>query len=533
MEKKNSFMKGVMILLVSQIIIKFLGFIYRVIITNMQGFGDKGNSFYGSAFRVYMVLLALSTTGIPAALAKLVSEKVAVGDRKGAHKIFRIALYLFSAIGAVGTLILVIFADPIANGLANPGVQFSLYTLAPSIFFVAIAAVYRGYFQGLSDMRAQADSQVIDQLAKCVFTVAFAYILVGQIPEITAAGATLGTTVGTVASVLYLLWFYNKRRDVIWKEIKNAPILKQERPRQIIQNIIKLSIPISLGSIVLTIAGLVDLVTVMNRLIASGVSYNEANKLFGILVGKSDVLINLPLALNIAFATSLVPAVAGALATKDYNTAARRISFSLFTTIIIILPAAIGLAVLCDPILKLIFPRASEGAFIIQVSAYSTIFIAICQTMSGSLQGMGLVFVPAVSLAIGGIIKLVLNYILIGNVSIGIIGAAYSSIACYFVASLISFIRLRKNIKLPDVTFSKYVIKPVIATGLMAVALTYSYKLVFLIVPSRLIGITVSALIGGIVYVLGLVALKTFSNEDIKMLPFGTKIAGFFGKSIT
>ena len=83
--KKQTFMKSVAVVMIAQLLIKLMGFIYRVILTNIEGFQDAGNSYYGTGYKVYIFILAIATTGVPNAISKLVAEKMAVGDPKGAH----------------------------------------------------------------------------------------------------------------------------------------------------------------------------------------------------------------------------------------------------------------------------------------------------------------------------------------------------------------------------------------------------------------------------------------------------------------
>lgn len=525
--KKQTFIAGVLIILISQFIIKILGFVYRVVITNFPGFGDQGNSLYSAGFKVYLVLLAVSTTGIPAALAKLVSEKAAVGDYKGAHRMFKVAFYLFSGIGIIGTLLLLVLSKPISIWVGIPEADIVMYVLAPSVFFVAVASVFRGYFQGLYDMRAQGDSQVIDQLAKCIFTIGFVYIfmIMGLGTRIMAAGATLGTTLGTMASVVYLWLYYGRRKSELWSDIRQQTVVKAPDPaKDIMKRLIKLSIPISLGSIILTIAGLVDLATVANRLKAGGFSEEAAKSLYGILTGKGDVLVNFPLALNIAFATALVPAVAGAMALNDTRTASNRISFSLKITMLIGLPASIGMSVLADPIIRTLFPNANAGGYLVEISALSIIFIALSQTLSGALQGLGKVIVPAVALLTGAGAKLVLNYILVPIPEINIKGAAISSIVCYFIAACISMVALTRKIKL-NITFSDFLLKPAIAVAGMGVTAVYIYRTIVWHTQSIRISTLLAISIAAVIYLLMLLAVKALSREEFKMLPYGDKIS--------
>jgi len=252
--KKQSFGKGVIILLCSQIIIKILGAVYRIVITRIEGFGDIGNSYYGSAYQIYLLLLAISTVGIPSALSKLIAEKAAVDDIRGAHRIFKTALVLFGVIGLFGSTVMFAFAEAMANGINNPGVKYSLWSLAPSIFFIAIASVIRGYFQGYCDMKPQAHSQVIDQVGKCFFTIFLAYTFVGKSPEVMSAAATFGATIGTIMSVAYVLFYYQRRKKDIWESVRKGKKAKLESRKRIIKNILVLSIPITFGALITSIS---------------------------------------------------------------------------------------------------------------------------------------------------------------------------------------------------------------------------------------------------------------------------------------
>ncbi|MBQ7667904.1 MAG: polysaccharide biosynthesis protein [Clostridia bacterium] len=523
--KKQTFMKGIIILFISQMLIKLLGFVYRVAITNLDGFGDIGNSYFGAAFQVYTVILAISTVGIPSALAKLVAERVATGNLKGAHRVFKVALQLFTVVGIVFSVFMFVTAGWVSDVIKNPGVKYSLWTLSPSVYFVAIAAVIRGYFQGYCDMKPQASSQVIDQVAKCLFTIALAVSFIGHTPEIMAAAATFGATVGTVVSFLYLLMYYNRHKKGIWQDIRDAKDkeneFKVESTKRIIKNIISLSIPIALGAVITSMAGMVNLLTVIPRLLDAGHSQEEAQALYGIISGKSDTILNLPLAINIAFATSLVPNISAALAVGNKEDASKKISFSVFCTILITLPAAVGLSVLSEPLIATIFPNAPAGGYYIRASAFAVIFMALAQTLNGSLQGMGKVYTPAIAIIIGAIIKYISNYILVYN--IGIMGAAYSTIICYFVAATISFCVLNSKIHL-KLKITKVIIKPLLASLTMGIVAYYSYTYLLSLIHSRTISTLSAVGIAMVIYAFMLFALNTFDREELEAMPVLNKL---------
>jgi len=517
--KKQTFMKGVLIIMVSQILIKIFGFIYRIILTNIDGFSDVGNSYYGAGYKVYSFILAVATMGIPNTISKLVSEKLAVGDNRGAHKVFKTALMVFTSVGIFFAMLLFFSSSFVAtNILANPGVKYTLMVLSPAVLFVSIASVFRGYFVGMENMSAHSIAQIIEQIVNSILSVVFVMMLVAKSPEIMAAAATFGATIGTIMSVIYVVYYYQRRKNDIWEGAKKGRKASVETRKRIIRNILTLSIPITFGAIITSISGMVNVLTVMPRLLDAGFSTLQAQEWYGILVGKSDVLLNLPLALNVVYATSLVPNVASALAVKDEKTAAKKIEFSIFSTIVITLPAAIGLSVLSDEILKLIFPTAPNGGYIIQVSAFSVVFIALTQTLSGALQGMGRVYTPAIALLTGAIVKYIMNYILVAIPEINIMGATYSAIACYLISFTISFTILRRNIKL-NISVSKYLIKPVVASAIMGFVAFYSHSIVLNLVNSRLIAMVIAIGLAMITYAGMLILMRTFDKEDMNKIP--------------
>ena len=188
--KQNSFMKNVLMLMVAQVLIKILGFVYRLVIINIDGFGDIGNGYYSTGYQIYSLLLTLSSVGIPTVISKLVSERVAIGDHRGAHRIFKIALKVFTGIGIVMSLALFFGAEAIAINIINvEGVKYTLMVLAPAIMFVAAASVLRGYFAGLGTMKPTSVTQTLEQFLNCLLTITFVYATVGQDTAIMATTA--------------------------------------------------------------------------------------------------------------------------------------------------------------------------------------------------------------------------------------------------------------------------------------------------------------------------------------------------------
>ena len=521
----EGFMQGVMALMFSQVIIKLLGLVYKWYLTNREGFGDKGNAIYSAGFGIYALLLTISSTGVPNAVAKLVSEHNAKGDYKGAHRIFKISLATFAVIGLIGTLILFLGAHYISNvWLAIPEAELTLVALSPAIFFVAIISVFRGYFNGRENMKATANSQTLEQLCKTIFTVLVVEIIAigsGINTNLMAAGANLATTLATVGSFLYLFLYYKTRRKDLGNEMASSNNYPTKGVLETVKSILMVSFPMSLSAILTSINRNIDSMTV-KRGLESFLSQEEALNQYGILSGKVDTLTSLPLSFNIAFATALVPAVASAKTKGDMSTANKRVSFSLLVTMLIGLPCMVGMMVFAQPILDLLFPNANAGALIFQISALAIIFTVLEQTVNGALQGLGKIYIPTIALLIGVAVKCILNLVLVPIPQIGAAGAAFATAACHAIAFFIGFNVLRANMKL-DLSFSKFIFKPVLATGMMAICSYVVYFVLYRIHPGNVVTI-ISILVAVIVYALAVIALNIFTKEEILMIPYGQKI---------
>ena len=410
--KKETFMQGVVTIMFSQILIKVLGLIYTLYLTNREGFGDAGNAIYASGYQIYALLLTVSSIGVPNAISKLVSERLAVGDNKGASKIFKVALVTFGALGAIGSMLLFFGAHVIAYSWTQiPESELTLVALAPAIFFVSISSVFRGYFNGRRTLKITARAQTIEQVFKTVLTIGIVEIVAyttSTSTEMMAAGANVATTLATFSSFAYLFMYYRLKRN----EIQSSTNYKYENVKTIVKNILMVSIPLTLSSIMTSFNKNIDSFTV-KRILSTYMPADIATKLYGQLSGKVDTVTNLPLAINIAFATALVPAISAAKAKNDRETATKRTSFSLLTSMLIGLPCVVGMIVFAQPILNLLYPNAKEGALLLQLISVSVIFSILDQTINGALQGFGKVMIPATALGIGCLVKLALNIVLL------------------------------------------------------------------------------------------------------------------------
>ena len=520
--KTESFMQGVVIIMISQIFVKILGLVYTLYLTNRNGFGDAGNAIYASGYQIYALLLTISSIGVPNAISKLVSEKLAIGDNRGANRIFKVALATFGIIGALGTMVLFFGAHFLAYNLIQiPEAELTLIALSPAIFFVSISSVMRGYFNGRRTLKITARAQILEQIFKTIFTIAVVEVIAhitSTSTELMAAGANIATTIATFSSFSYLFIYYRFKKKEIRREIEQSINYKYENVKKIIKKILIVSIPLTLSAIMTSFNKNIDSFTV-KRILSTYMSSDIATKLYGQLGGKIDTIINLPLAINVAFATALVPAISTAIAQRDNNTATKRTSFSLLTSMLIGLPCVSGLIFFAQPILNLLYPNANEGVLLLQLTSISIIFSILSQTINGALQGFGKVISPTIALGIGVVIKLILNLVLLPIPELNIYGASIASTICNMISFVIVFNILKKYVRL-DLPVKKFVLKPIIATGIMTIC-SYTLFLILSCIITENRATIISILFAITIYTILIFELKIYNKDDIYMLPKG------------
>lgn len=522
-KKKDSFLKGALILGVAGILVKIMGAFFRIPLGNL--IGSDGMGYYQAAYPVYTLFLTLATAGFPTALAKLVSEKNAIGDYKGAHKIFKVSYTVLFMTGIVAFCIFFFGADYIVNNLMkNPGAYYSMMAISPALLFVPMMSSYRGYFQGKRDMTKIAISQILEQLFRVCLGLALAYYLMKHYGEkLGAAGAIMGATIGAVASITYLIIAYLTQRKQRKEEKKASAHFKDETVSIILKKLLVVAIPITIGASVMPLVGMIDSVIVIRRLTEAGYNPNEALSLYGQLTGMAMAIINLPSVVTIAMSMSLVPSISEAYATNNKIKARKDTKTAIKVTLLMVLPAAFGMAALSGPIMHLLYPKepASVGTILLVLTP-CVIFLGLMQTMSGILQGMGKPMVPVIALSIGMLFKVVISYTLTGIYSINVLGSALGTVTAYLVAALIEIVYIKKSMK---IRFSpkEFFIKPLITVTTMFVVVKLSYNLL-----EGLIGGKISTLIaigiGAVVYGLVLVFIGGIKKEEVLTMPKGDKI---------
>lgn len=486
---KETFSQSVFALMIAQVIVKILGLVYKLYLTNRSGFGDEGNAIANGGFQIFALILSVVAIGIPTAISKLVAENLANGNYKGAHKIFRVSLIIFSTIGMIGSFTLYMLSDVLANNYLHISeTKTSIIALCPSVFLVSLISVFKGYFSGRESIKMTARAQSLDQVTKTISTVVMIEISVLLLKytntELMAALSNLATTLGNTVELIFLYKAYRKIIPEISYELSLSKDDTSIRIFEIVKQILIVAMPISLTAIITAISKNIDSTSIVNDLTGL-IGYEEAKKQYGILSGKVDALINFPLSFNMAIVTALLPTVASA--SKNIKSKETRINQSFLLGLLISFPVTFVFFFFSDEILGLLFPNASSGGDILKISSIQIIFITIEQITNIILNGIGKSTVPIKAIILGVIIKAVLNRVLVHRIDLwfgGTVGASIATLACHLVASLMSFALLIKYTKIK--ISIKTLIKPALASTIMIIISKISYIILEGKIESRL-----------------------------------------------
>ena len=527
-QKNRTFFGGTLVLMLSGILVKVIGAFFSIPLANL--YGADGNDIFISAYYVYTAMYVISSAGLPVAVSKMVSEARALGKGREVRAIARVTLITFLVLGAVLSAAMVLLVDEICLFIGG-SCRYAILTVAPTIFFTCIVSAVRGYFQGMANMIPTAVSQIIEALGKLVFGLGLAWYLMaeGYALDIVVAGAIGGVTLGTVFSALFVILYALRHKDE-----EHLPEVGSCRPAgEILRTLIRLAIPITVGASVFSVSSLIDTFMVKLRLqegcfmtdAAAGYTYGA--------YGYAVKLFNLPLSLVTAIGVSIIPAISGALALGSRDKAVQLTESAFRLTGLLAFPCAVGLAVIPQPILEVLFTNQPEAcalaAPLLRLLAPAVFLAGMVSVSNPVLQAAGKVNLPVAAMAAGAGVKIACNYVLVGLPEIGIHGAPIGTSLCYLLILVINLVNIRRL----QVPFSlrRSFLRPLLAAGVMGVFVWLIYDPLSEIFGSgrlmSLLAVLLTVALAAVIYLLMLVALKALPKEDVLMLPKGEKIAKF------
>lgn len=523
--KKQNFLQGAAILTFGTLLVKLIGALYKIPMNRI--IGTEGFGHFNVAYSIYNVLLMISSTGLPIAVSRMISEANTLGNRRQVQHIFRVSLRLFLIIGVVCTGAMLIFAPQLANLMRDPDAVWAIAALAPSVLFVCVLCAFRGYFQGQQYMTPTAVSQVIEAVGKLVIGLGAVVIILNMglgVAE-AAGGAILGVTIGIVVAAIYLFFVYKKRHIRLTEADRMMPV---ESMGETTRQLLKLAVPITIGSAGLQIFNAIDTMIIQGRLQdAIGLTAKEATAMFG-TYSAAQTFYMLPSALIAPLAISIIPSVTEALTLNDFRKARSAEESAIRMTALIGLPCGAGLAVLAGPIQEFAYgydmETLSVAGPILALLGIAVIFNCMVTVTTSILQAHGKVNVPIYTTLAGGIVNVVTDYVLIGVGSIHIYGAAIATIAYCAVIMFLNIFAMHRSMDLPPRILKQFV-KPVVATAVMAVAAYLVYEGAYNFLASNLLATFCSVAVAVVVYVVLVYLLKIVTWEDCQLLPKSEMIA--------
>ncbi len=502
--KKQSLIKGSLILGIAGILTRFLGIFFRWPLFML--IGDEGVGYYQMVYPLYMFFIAMAS-GIPIAMSKMISESNAINDIKTSFQVVKESAILTIFIGTGTSLILFLFSKQIINFLNwDYKAYYSLIGISFAPMIISFVTVLRGFFQGFQNMTPSAISQILEQIGRVVFGVGLAYILLQKGIEFSAGAASFGATAGGILAGLFLYFQYRKTK-------KSFKIIKVKSNPDILTKILKISIPISLGATVGTIMSLIDSILVPQKLLQAGFNKTQSTILYAQLTGKASVIVNIPLTLSIALCTSLIPIIAESYVLKRREEIKSKVNLSIKMSAVIAIPCMFGLFFMAEPIMRFILPGRSEGGNILKYLSLSIPFIIITQTTTSILQSVGSYIIPIINLLIGCIFKIILTIVLVPISYINIYGAVIASVSAYVIVAILNVIAMKKKLGLKLNPYDNFV-KPSYASIFMIIGVLLSYSYLFKNTSSNGVSCLLSILLGVIIYIMGIIILKIFNIKN-------------------
>ncbi len=528
---RKSFLSGVLLLSLSTVLVKIVGFVYKI--PMLSYLGSVGMGYFHSAYEIYALFCVIATAGLPVALSLLISAALAREDHLRVRRLFQAGIRIFFAVGLLGSGVMIALAPAFCSMIRSENAYDCILAIAPTVFFICLSSAYRGYFQGYQRMMPTAISQLIEAVGKLVFGLLFAHVALqrGMEPPKIAAAAGWGLTFGTAFSVLYLVvekvrFDKHQRQEGVREEncsSVSSPIL---RP------LAKLAVPMTLGAGAVSLTKLIDMTMILRRLRSIGFSEVAANEVYGSYATLALSIYSLLPSLVGTIALPLIPILSSAIEVGDRERQRSMIRASYHLTTMLAIPASLGVSAFARPILSLLFGRdveaVEQAAPLLSMLGVSIFLSCMIAASNSVLHAYRSVNRPILSMLAGAAVKVVSAYFLIGIPSIGILGAPISTFACNLTVVALNLFFAARLQRVDDliVVFGKP-----LAASVPAVGIPFCLYQLFLMRfgESLLLSVAVLALVV-VLYVLFACLLGVITAQDLESLPMGRKIIGFFMK---
>lgn len=527
-ERKDNFVVQAGILAMAGIIVRIIGLLYRSPLAEI--IGDEGNGYYSFAYNIYTIILLISSYSIPSAIAKVMAQRIAFGEYRNAHRLFRCALLYVVVVGLIGSGVAYFCAPFLVVENAVPVLRI----FAPTIFFSGLLGVLRGYFQAQRTMVPTSVSQILEQILNaCVSVFAawlFIHLMTGndttQKAIRGASGSAIGTGCGVVAALLFMLFIYLRRRKSIMEEIANDQTEHEESYKELFKVILLVVTPFILSTFIYNLSTSLNQ-TIYSELMMSVKNMSEETvaTMYGIFAGKSVVITNIPIAFGSAMAAALIPGVSAAYAKKNMEASRSKVNLAIKVTMLISIPSAVGLFVLAHPIVKLLFPQKASldtAVAVLRVLAISVVFYGLSTLTNAVLQGIGKVNLPVWHALAALIVQVVVLVVLLVFTDMNLYALAIANICYSLLMCILNSRAVNKYLEYKENAMQTFV-RPFFAAACMGLV-AYGVYFVFALMMDERIALIPALLVAVIVYFIFVIKFRAVTEEELRAIPKGTKL---------
>lgn len=524
MSSESSAARGALALSVAGILSKVISILYTPVLKSILG--DSGYGVYGRVLEVFLFVYAITTVGAQPAVAKVVAELNSLGNKDNVEKSLKVSTRMYALIGLFGSLIMMLLSFPIAKiigkGTVDNGIAYGILALAPCILITCILSAYRGYMQGNNNMKTIAVSQILEQFFNVLLSLVCAYLFLEATDKMAygVAGAQVGTSVGALVAILYIVYQYSKSFDDDFDEdLLEENQKKTVSNKRIRKKILIYSFPIILSAGLQNLGGLVDMLNVSRRLMDIGFSKHAANSLYG-YYSIYKTFIGVPMVIITAIGTAILPAISSARIVSDKKEIRSKIRFGYRACFAVAIPAAVGLAMVAEPMYYTLFGN-NRGYNLMIVGSFILMLMGITQVQTVIMQGINKFYYIISTFTVGILLKIILNYICVGIPKINIYGVLIGNCIWYLIPAIL----MHKKIKLvtrSKISVIKVAAKPIFASIMMAITImivkipvNYIYRFIS---PSRIICLPIlliEVLAGGFIYGYVMIAIGGIRKRDI------------------
>ena len=529
--KKQNYLHGAAIMAGTTVIVKIVAFLYKIPLGSMRILGDEGFAHFNVAYNIYSFFLTLATAGFPVALSRMISAADTLDRPAQVQRIFRVALGVLAGIGGFFTLIMLVFHRQLAAVMADHQAALSIATLAPAVLIVCMTSAYRGYCQGRGNMIPTAFGQVVEELGKLVVGLSLAFLLArtGKGLPRAAAGAIFGVTAGAMGALVYMALYKRK----YYPEAPHGAADVPDSRSSIMREFLRIGIPIAIGASVLSLINLLDNGLCLNRLqSAARFAPQEAHTLYGVY-GKAQTLYNLPSYFITPLTLSVVPAITMCLTKRRRLEASEIAESSLRIAAVIAMPMGVGLFVLAEPVFRVIYWGSNPaGPVLLRLLGIAAFFVCMAMMGNAILQASGQEKLPIISIILGGVVKISVNWFLVGSRAINITGAPVGSICCFAVICVADYYFLCKTLKKKP-RLDRVLGAPLVSCAAMGVTAWAVYGLVSRLIArggaplDRLpmaVAMFVAIAAAVLVYAIMIGLTRAVTAEDMALIPRGEKL---------